>query len=163
MAVRRRWRGLVLLFIGSLSAAIVGYRGTQYTYTKGSKIGEVLPAAVSISKGPGGMFRTQGTINGTPVEFLVDTGASHVVISAEHARKLKLRYTRDKPVRVQTASRLETAYRVTFDSVRVGGIFKNRVPGLVTRSKHPHVALLGMSFLDDLQISQDGDSLAIRR
>ena len=95
------------------------------------------------------------------MDFIVDTGASHVVISADRARKLGLRYDRRKPIKVVTASRTETAYQVTIASVSVGGIFNNEVKALVTRGKFPSTVLLGMSFLGSLQMRQEGSRLVL--
>ncbi len=145
----------------SRNAVVVRYQGTNYLYKKGNRTGQALPRDVTIVRGSNNMFRTRGTINGVATDFVIDTGASHVVISADWARKLGLRYSRRRPVRVVTASRTETAYEVTLRSVGVGGIVKNQVGGLVTRGKFPGTVLLGMSFLGQLQIRQEKDQLLI--
>ena len=152
--------GVKLLSV-SKKAAVLRYHGTNYLYDKGAVKGKVLPREVTIVRGPNNMFLTPGTIDGAPVEFIVDTGASHVVLSADRARKLRLRYSRQQPVRVTTASRTETAYAVKLRSVSVGGIFRNQVDALVTRGNFPETVLLGMSFLGQLQIRQEADRLVI--
>jgi len=161
MSVGEKKKGIELLSI-SKTAVVVRYKGTSYRFKEGSREAEALPHAVTIERDSNGMFTTRGTIDGVPVEFMIDTGASHVVISANQARKLRLRYNRRRPTRITTASRTETAYAVTLDSLGVGGIVKYQVPALVTRSKFPRTVLLGMSFLSDLSISQEGDRLVIR-
>ncbi len=152
--------GVKLLSV-SKQAAVVRYQGTNYRYKKGSQTGKALPHTVAIERSPNKMFLTRGTIDGVAVDFLIDTGASHVVISADQARKLGLRYNRRKPIKVVTASRTETAYEVTIGSVSVGGIFKTKVKALVTRGKFPSTALLGMSFLGSLQMRQEENQLVL--
>ncbi len=161
MSPGEKRHGIELLSI-SKTGVVVRYKGTSYRYEEGSREAEALPHQVMIDRDSNHMFTTRGTIDGMPVEFMVDTGASHVVISANRARALRLRYNRRKPMRMTTASRMETAYAVTLRSVGVGGIVKHQVPALVTRSKFPRTVLLGMSFLNDLSINQEGDRLVIR-
>ena len=152
--------GVELLSV-SKQAAVVRYQGTNYRYKKGSQTGKALSHSVTIERSPNDMFLTRGTIDGAAVDFIIDTGASHVVISAAQARKLGLRYGRRKPVKVVTASRTETAYETTIGSIGVGGIFKNKVKALVTRGKFPSTALLGMSFLGSLQMRQAENRLVL--
>ncbi len=152
--------GIKLLAV-SKQAAVVRYQGTNYRYKKGSPTGKALPHTLAIEHNSNKMFLTRGTIDGVAVDFIVDTGASHVVISADRARKLRLRYDRRNPIKVVTASRTETAYQVTIASVSVGGIYKNEVKALVTRGKFPSTVLLGMSFLGSLQMSQGGNRLVL--
>ena len=109
------------------------------------------------------MFYVSGRVNGKPTGFIVDTGASHVVLSGEEARKLGLRYTTHKPVRVHTASGRDLAYEISLDSVSIGGIVLSNVPALITRGRAPGVGLLGMSFLQQLRVTQEGETMQIRR
>jgi aspartyl protease family protein len=145
----------------SKEAVVLRHQGTNYRFKRRSRTGEALPRVVTIERGPNNMFWTRGTIEGVSVGVVVDTGASHVVISADRARKLGLRYNQRQPVRMTTASRTEIAYEVTLSSVGIGGIFKNQVGALVTRGKFPSTVLLGMSFLGSLQIRQEQDRLVI--
>ncbi|MEE8557357.1 MAG: TIGR02281 family clan AA aspartic protease [Myxococcota bacterium] len=145
----------------SRSELVVRHEGTSYLFKRGGRKGKPLSNVVKIPRDASRMFVTRGFINGATVEFMVDTGASHVVLSAEQARKLGLRYSRQRTVRVMTASRADTAYEITLPSVGVGGVFRNHVPALVTRGKFPKIALLGMSFLGDVQITQGADHLLI--
>ncbi len=146
----------------SRSELVVRHESTTYLFKKGSRKGKRLPSVVQIERDASRVFLTRGKINGASVEFVIDTGASLVVLSADHARKLGLRYSRQRKVRVMTASREETAYETTLRSVGVGGVFRTGVPALVTRGKFPKTALLGMSFLGDVQITQGAEVLLIR-
>ncbi|SEN61224.1 aspartyl protease family protein [Sphingomonas gellani] len=44
------------------------------------------PAAHNVDRGPDGLFYVQAQVNGRPIRFLVDTGASVVVLTATDAR-----------------------------------------------------------------------------
>jgi len=100
-------------------------------------------------------------INGEPVVFLLDTGATGVAVPESVARRLRL--TRGRAFRTQTANGLATAYSTRLQSVRVGEIELNDVgagisPGLDTRE-----VLLGMSFLRHIEFTQRGNTLILRQ
>ena len=143
--------------------AIIRYAGQTISYARGSKHGQRLPEQISIPRAAHGMFVTEGTINGVTVNFVVDTGASHVVISMPTARRLGISAVNRQPIKIVTASRTESAYAVNLDSVSVGGIFLSNVRGIITRGKYPEVTLLGMSFLGHLSIQQDAQRMTLGR
>ncbi|WP_412852465.1 TIGR02281 family clan AA aspartic protease [Ectothiorhodospira shaposhnikovii] len=128
--------------------------------------GEFQPRAISqarIYRGSSGGFTTPGAINGHAVTFLVDTGASAIALSAVEARRLGLDYTRGAQVRVQTASGTEWAHRIHLDRVRVGGIEQRNVPAFVLPGNQPGMALLGMSFLDQVDMRNEGGALILEQ
>jgi len=141
---------------------VVRVAGRSFVYPRRSTRGRLLTGIARVPRAPGGMFLARGAIEGQPVDVVVDTGASHVVLSEHHARRLGLRYSRNRPVEVTTASRREIAYAIVLDSVAIGGIVRARVPALVTRGRFPEVVLLGMSFLSPLQVSQSATEMVIR-
>ncbi len=117
-----------------------------------------------IAKGPSGSFRSPGWVNGRPVDFLIDTGASGVAMSQVEADRLGIRYRMDgQPIVVSTASGVVQGYRVDLDSVRLGGIELSRVEGIVVRGDAPRQILLGMSFLGQLEMQQTGDLMLLRK
>jgi aspartyl protease family protein len=152
--------GMTLL---SLNAREVVLRIDEVTYrlSKGSRDAEPLPDEVVLVRDPGGMFVAEGEINGRAVTLVVDTGATWVAISSERARRIGLRYRKDRPVKVETASRVETAYLTTLETVRLGGIVRSGVDAIITPGKHPDVVLLGMSFLSGLSITHAVDTMTI--
>lgn len=111
-----------------------------------------------------GMYRTTGSVNGFPVSFIVDTGASTVVLNAREARRLGLDYRMDsKIVAVTTASGLERGYLVKLRSVKVGTIELYGVEAIVVDSSFPVQALLGMSFLGRLESKRTPSMLILRK
>ncbi len=107
-----------------------------------------------------GHFSTTGAINGNSVNFLVDTGASSVTLQASDARRMGLDYKSGQMTGVSTANGVIPAWRVTFNSVRVGGITLYGIEGLVIETSMPR-ALLGMSFLNRTDMRREGQTLML--
>ena len=129
---------------------------------RAAKRGEA--AEVVIWRDSAGMYRTAGSINGMPVGFLVDTGATWVAISAQEARRLGIDYrVEGEPGSAVTASGISRAYLVTLDRVTVGGLTLRNVKAAVLPGNLPHIPLLGMSFLGRLHMENDGRSLRLRK
>jgi len=98
-----------------------------------------------------GSFILNGKVNGREARFVFDTGASTVVLRAEHAADFgfseeELRFS----VPVATANGSALAAPVTLRALTIGSITEHDVPALVTRSGALHANLLGMSFLERL-------------
>ena len=153
--------GIELVSVDS-QTAVVRIDGDSYRLDRRSTTPQRLDEQVVIER-RNGMFFTPGQINGKSADFIVDTGASHVVLSAADARRLRIRYSTHEPIRVNTASGWELAYRVQLDSVAVGDIVLSQVPALVVRGKAPIKPLLGMSFLTQIEFSQSGSRMVMRR
>ncbi len=107
-----------------------------------------------------GHYVAPGAINGQPVEFLLDTGATTVSIPGHLARELGLR--RGRPMRANTAAGQVTSYATRLDSVQLGGITQRDVWASINPSMDLNEVLLGMSFLKRLELTQRGDTLTLR-
>jgi aspartyl protease family protein len=107
-----------------------------------------------------GHFVTTGSINGTSARMVVDTGATMVSMGRDEAKRLGISYLNGERGTVSTANGVVPAYRVTLNTVKVGGITLNQVDGLVQEASMPYV-LLGMSFLKRLEIKQDGTNMTL--
>lgn len=101
-----------------------------------------------------GMYLAQGAINGQAIPVLVDTGAFSVAISQTTAQQLGLSLPVDRVIQVSTASGEANAYPVTFDSVSVGEITLTQVEGVIVEGDAPSHVLLGQTFLNQINISQ---------
>ncbi len=112
----------------------------------------VTPAGeVVVSRRIDGSFVVNGAVNGRPVRFIFDTGASAVVLTAETAASAgfepsSLTYS----VPVATANGRTLAALVTLDRVTIGSITEERVRALVARPGALRENLLGMTFLERL-------------
>ncbi|MBI1943567.1 MAG: TIGR02281 family clan AA aspartic protease [Betaproteobacteria bacterium] len=118
--------------------------------------------SATLAAGAGGHFAVDGAINGGAVRFLVDTGATVIALPARDAARLGLDYRGGAVGIAQTAAGPTPAYRVRFDTVRVGGIELNNVEGVVIE-KGLGVALLGMSFLNRVEMRREGDRMTLIR
>jgi len=108
-----------------------------------------------------GHYVTSGTINGRPVTFMLDTGATGVALPADLARRLGLRA--GMAVESQTANGAALSYATTLDSVAVGDIELRDVPATIVPGMDMGEALLGMTFLKHIEFSQRGDTLTLRQ
>ncbi|HEY9198081.1 MAG TPA: TIGR02281 family clan AA aspartic protease [Gammaproteobacteria bacterium] len=151
------------------TGAVLEVDGQERRYPLGSRIQSGYQQAargeqVQIFRNGDGMFSTVGSINGLPVNFLVDTGATSVAMNAAQARRLGIdfRVAGDRG-EVVTASRVEPAFRVMLDSVKVGAIQLRNVEAVVIDGPQPQQTLLGMSFLGRLEMQNDGQRLLLRR
>lgn len=116
---------------------------------------------VSLSADGRGHFFTTGTINGRSIDFMVDTGATSVAIGSREADRLGVDYRSGQRGWVSTANGTAAAYRVLFNNVRIGGISLNMVPGMVLEGDGMSVALLGMSFLNQLDMKREGTIMTL--
>jgi aspartyl protease family protein len=107
-----------------------------------------------------GHYRAPGTINGTPVRFLLDTGATHVSVPAGVAREIGLE--RGAPVRTMTANGVITTYATRIDRLTLGDITVRDVAASVNPRMDGDKVLLGMSFLKRLELTQRGETLTLR-
>jgi aspartyl protease family protein len=108
-----------------------------------------------------GHYIASGTINGEPVVFMLDTGASDVSVPAGLAERLGLQ--RGRAMRYQTANGPVRAYVTTLDEVDLGGIRRRRVRASINPGMRGEEVLLGMSFLKHLEFTQRGDILTLRQ
>ncbi len=109
-----------------------------------------------------GHFLTTGSINGASMRFLVDTGASTVAMGASDARRAGVDPTRGEKGFAQTANGVAEVSRVRLHSVRVGDIVLNDVEATVHSQDMPMV-LLGMSFLNRMEMQRNGDTMTLRK
>lgn len=115
-----------------------------------------------IYKDESGMYRTSGFINGLPVHFLVDTGATTVAMNNSEARRLGIDYIVDgEPAYVQTASGVAAAHRVKLNTIAVGKIKLSNIDAMVIEGDSPTEVLLGMSFLGRLQVKHQNEVMSL--
>ena len=119
-------------------------------------------AQVRIAKGLGGHYWVTGSISGTSVPFLVDTGATSVAMNEGAAKRLGIDYrVKGQPIRVSTASGTAKAWLVKLDSVKIGAITVIGVEAAVVEGDSPTEMLLGMSFLSRVSWREDQGMLLL--
>jgi aspartyl protease family protein len=115
---------------------------------------------ITLKRGPDGHFRAPGEINGAPVDFLVDTGATVVALPEEVARQLGLE--RGPAHSVHTANGRAVAYSTRLHQLDLGGARAENVAASIVPGMTGDEALLGMSFLSRFDIAMTGDTLTLR-
>lgn len=118
-------------------------------------------ATVAISRA-NNQYRTTGSINGRPVMFLVDTGATLVAMNAEHARDLGLDLRQARPSDATTASGQVKSLQLMVSEMSVGNIKVNNVSVAVLPGEFPVDILLGMSFLRKVEMSQNAGLMLLK-
>lgn len=102
-------------------------------------------------------------VNNTPIDFMLDTGATTVAIAQASAEKLGLVF--GAPIQVSTANGIATAWRSRIDRLQLGDIVLSNipasiVPGLNNNGTGTEI-LLGMSALKQLEFHQQGNQLTL--
>jgi aspartyl protease family protein len=118
---------------------------------------------VTLAADSRGHFVTTGVVNGTSLRFLVDTGATSIVLSSADARRIGVNYLAGTRSFTQTANGTVQVYNVKLDTVRVGDITVNNVDASVIEGDKLPIALLGMSFLNRMEMRRDNSSLTLIR
>ncbi len=108
-----------------------------------------------------GMYYVEGAIDGKPVGFIVDTGATRVAISERHAQELGIDYRRGTPDRVSTANGIVPVHRIRLDRVRAGRIELRNVEAVVLPGNALTIPLLGMSFLNRVHMERKGQVMVL--
>ena len=110
-----------------------------------------------------GMYYIEGLINGRPIRFLVDTGATYVTMSGDHATNMGIDYRKGHQSFAHTAAATVPVWEVTLDSVSVGGIKVPNVKATIIEGSQPYDALLGNSFLKHTQLTRIGNVMEIKQ
>ncbi|CAH1670009.1 MULTISPECIES: TIGR02281 family clan AA aspartic protease [unclassified Chelatococcus] len=129
--------------------------------------GRVVPGPsgeVSVVRSGSGSFDLEAEVNGRSARFILDTGASVVVLTSETAERIGFDIDQlafNRPVRTANGSTMAAA--ITIDTLAVGPIVERRVPALVARKGSLFQNLLGMTFLERLgSYEVRGDRLIMR-
>jgi len=110
----------------------------------------------------GGHFMAQGAINGRAVNFMLDTGATTIAMSAADAQRIGLDFSKGQPVRMNTANGVSQGYRVKLGAVRVGDVEVYDVDAIVSPEPMPYI-LLGNSFISRFSMRRDADQMVLEK
>jgi aspartyl protease family protein len=157
----------LLLISADAHEAVIEVDGKRDTYLPGSRIGGTFSTPqkreVRITRDSDGSYNTVGSINGQIVNMLVDTGASSIAMSEVQAKRLGIPYWLDgEKMGVQTASGYARAYGVTLKRVQVGEITLHDVAAVVVEGDNPTSVLLGMTFLNRVDLEHQGNVMVLR-
>lgn len=163
-SVRRTGLGMLLLFWVLLIATgtwwFQGYLERQRNPNAHlvDAVGEA--SEIVLERSRSGHFVATGRINGEPVEFLLDTGATYVAVPAGLAGRLGLESIGS--AWFNTANGRVRGDLTLLDEVSLGGFAVREVRGSITPGLEGEVALLGMSFLNHFDIEIRDSRLVLR-
>jgi aspartyl protease family protein len=163
--VGQKWNGITVLSVEK-DRATVEFDGRKRVLQQGQHYRSAEPsderAQTILAAGPGGHFFGEGAVNGIPIRFLVDTGASTVALPAAEADRLGIDYRKGARAVASTANGAVAAYRVNLERVRLGGIELRSVEAIVIE-RGLDTPLLGMSFLNRVEMKREGPTMTFTR
>lgn len=150
-----------LIFVGAVAAAGL-WEDVRDRVAPVQRLGE--GGRIEVPVGPSGHAELTAEVNGAPIRFVVDTGASSLALRLRDARRAgldpaRLAYTQQ----AQTANGLVPTAPVILDTVTLGGVTDTRVPAVVIGGDLGQ-SLMGMSYLRRFaRVSFEGDLLVLER
>jgi aspartyl protease family protein len=149
-----------LIWIGIAGVLVLGYAWRDPLLEAGRHLrGQLLPGypvasgprELTLSEDNGGGYHVIGSVNGVAVRFLIDTGASDIVLTGADARAAGIDLeTLDYSRAVATANGIASSASTMVKELKVGNIVLTDVRVSVQRDGLS-VSLLGMSFLGRLK------------
>lgn len=139
--------------------------GVIHVYTEGqvnpNRVPEVTGTGeIVLKRDLAGHFTAGGEINGLPVRFLIDTGATQIAVPTQLADRLGLK--RGLPIQLMTAAGPARGYMTRLQSVTLATLELKDAAAIVAEGLDPATVLLGMNFLRQLEITQRGDELILK-
>jgi aspartyl protease family protein len=108
--------------------------------------------SVEVPRDARGRFAVDGRVDGRSLQFVIDTGASLIALTADDAAQLGIHPAESEyTVLLRTANGTIRAAPTTLDMVEVGDIAVHDVPAVVLPDGALSENLLGMSFLSRLR------------
>ncbi|MDP6345312.1 MAG: TIGR02281 family clan AA aspartic protease [Alphaproteobacteria bacterium] len=160
------------IWLGIGLVLMLGYSYRQELQTIGQRLlGEVVPhqgtpagaRALSFRADQSGHFSIEAWVNGTPVRFLVDTGATAIVLTRADAERIgidpaALSFTRF----AHTANGIVRTAPIRLGDLAIGGLRLEGLPAMVNEGELGQ-SLLGMAFLDRLRSYEVRDGVLTLR
>ena len=163
--VGQKWNGIAVLSVHK-DRATVEIDGKRRVLVQGLHYGSAAASSdrqhATLAADSRGHFVTEGAINGSPVRFLIDTGATAIALPGREADRLGIDYRSGQRGSMQTANGVVVVYRVSLDRVRLGEIELNGVDAVVVE-QGLEIALLGMSFLNRVEMKREGQTMTLIR
>jgi aspartyl protease family protein len=118
------------------------------------------PSPRELQRGPDGHFYADAQVNGTTIHFLIDTGASMVVLTRDDAQRAGIQTPSARAMAMGVGGPIEII-PVTLDRVAIGGIEARSVQAAI--ADETPVSLLGQSYLQRVgSVEIRGDTMVLR-
>ena len=119
---------------------------------------------VTLQSDSRGHFQVEARVEGRPIGFMVDTGASMIAMRETAAARLGIHPTaRDYSFKTQTANGVGKAARVQLSRVEINGITVRDVEAFVIPDDQLSTNLLGMTFLSRVKWTHDRGRLVLEQ
>jgi aspartyl protease family protein len=119
---------------------------------------------VAIADDGRGHFQVRARVDGRPIDFMVDTGASAIALRESAAARLGIRPSeRDYTIRVSTANGIAKGAPVILDVVDIDGVVVRDVRAIVQPDEALAFNLLGMTYLSRVRFSHERGRLVIEQ
>lgn len=155
----------VLLVAADSRGATVEIDGRRVALQLNRQIGASYQAparqSLSLHRNTRREYRASVSINGHSVGAIVDTGANLVSLSSRQAAELGIAYQQGRTTLVNTASGQARGYLVTLDKVDLAGMTRHHVPAVIVQGDYPRDLLLGMSFLEHMNLREEENILTL--
>lgn len=149
-----------LLLMGSLTLFFNGFIQQRDNPNHALLSSDSARGEVVLERNRAGHYLAPGLINGHPVNFLLDTGATHVSVPERVAKAAGLKKGRQSMV--STANGVIPVYQTELASVQLGGITLNHITASINPHMPDEMVLLGMSFMKHLDMNQRDGTLTLR-
>ncbi|UXY14077.1 TIGR02281 family clan AA aspartic protease [Chitiniphilus purpureus] len=115
---------------------------------------------IAITRAQDGHYRLRGEINGEPVTFMIDTGATAITLPQPLAQRLGL--PRGQTIVSHTANGTVEGYATQLDSLRIGNMLLRQVRAGVVPNMPGGEVLLGMNVLGRMEVVMRGERMILR-
>ncbi|MCH8953255.1 MAG: TIGR02281 family clan AA aspartic protease [Proteobacteria bacterium] len=152
----------VLIFLGVTIA--YGFKDQLASQLYPGTAQPVDERTIALRRADDGHFYARVRVNGAEIRFMVDTGATNLVLSQQDARRIGLAMDNlNYVLPVSTANGTVYGAGVVLERVKLGGFVDTDVRAMVNGGRMS-VSLLGMSYLDRFRrFSVEGDRLLLSR
>lgn len=162
---RRLGRGMIavawLLVLGLMWIAAEDYLERRDNPNRHLQVSAAGEAELTLQRNRAGHYVLPGTINGQPVTFLLDTGATQVSVPAHLASTLGL--APGATHQVLTANGTVAVRATRIDQLAFGPFRLTDVRAHLNPGMRDDQVLLGMSVLRHLEFTQRGNILILRQ
>ena len=167
LSVGQKTRDAIILLSVERDGATFDIQGRRVALALGHTRTQTSPAAAAnyalVPTDEQGNLVADGQVNGMPVRFAVDTGATFITLPAREANRLGLDYHKGQKTVMKTANGDVFAYRLKLDTVRVGDVAVDNADAVIMEGNGLPIALLGMSFLNRMDIRREGAMMTLTK